>query len=144
MPPLRPECIRAARALLDEPPLIALASGAEVVGAVERASERLVTRLSPWIGIDGCTTLLTRALSRAAVAHPAFAGATIRDASPHFDGLGGLARQSPDDARAAAEEFLGAAFDHLGRLIGDAVAVRLVLPESPDSWGGVPPREGDP
>ncbi len=138
MSPLRPRTLRIARVLLE--PKAEEAQGTPDA-ALEHACGLLYSRLSPWIGRDGCTRLLRRALVLSADTHPSLTGGTVSDADPHLGGLSGLS-EAPA-GREAAEAFLATVFCDLGRLVGDAVAVRVILPETPDLWELDEPADGD-
>lgn len=124
---------RAAAALLAEQGVGVATDERGVV--LERACVAIHRRLAPWIGADGCTRLLVRALTLAAERHTVLRDITIMMAPPYLVDVDAFARASPAVARQAAEAFIGSVFDDLGRLVGDAVALRIVLPESPESWG---------
>ena len=133
--------IQAARALLDEEGR-GDQSTADVVMSLNRACATLYARLAPWIGADGCTRLISRAIALAAVAHPALTGATVSADPPHLEGIDEMSKLSAGKSRAAAETFVACVFEHLGRLVGEAVALRVLLPETPEHWG-IAPVDGD-
>lgn len=132
---------RTVRLLLDEQ--LDTPEGATMGDALERLCGLLHQRLAPWIGVDGCTRLLHRAMATAAEHHPNLATATVGSAPPHLGGISWLAEAPPEDARGAAESFLGAVYATLERLVGDDVAVRLILPDKPEGWRLDEPDDGE-
>lgn len=136
---LRPACLGIAQALLDEQ-----RGASSPTEAAERVCVVLHLRLEPWIGADACTRLLRRALNRAAAGRPALAAASIEPAPPHLVGWASvLTDMPPDDAREFLLAFLALAFDQLGRVVGDAVAARLLLPDAVDAWQPPPTSHDD-
>jgi len=131
--PTRPRGVLVARALLLEQGHAAEVAQ-DVRDALEGACLRLHQRLDPWIGADGCTRVFHRALLITAESHPALANAGAQSEAPHIVGLAGLASQPLETAQAAAEALLAFIVQHLGRMVGDDVAVRLLLPEARHLW----------
>lgn len=139
METVRPASQRAATALLD-----GHADASQAMPVVLEAITALLHRkLAPWIGLDGCTRLIHRGMLIAAREHPALRGNTIRETAPHNTCVERLAEASPAAGRAAVEAFLAIALHDLGALIGDAVALRIVLPESQHLWSVEEPTDGE-
>ena len=139
METVRPACQLASTAMLES-----YRHGSQPMPAVlETITASLYQKLSPWVGPDGCTRLLHRAMLIAAREHPALRGVTVRETAPHISGVTRLAESVPDTGRSAMEAFLAIALHDLGALIGDAVALRIVLPESPHLWSADEPSDGE-
>ena len=117
--------------------LLALASASGKAG--ERASaaqlQQLCTRvtenLRDTMGDDGCTALLARALARTESAHPVLT--TVRRITDGEIALDSVAAAVETHGVAAVtsglEAFFAALTDILGRLIGDDMALRVMLPD---------------
>lgn len=110
---------------------------------LQRACHRVTENLRDTMGADGCTALFARALARTETAHPALK--SIRRITKADIGLDDVARSVDAHGIAAVtgalEAFFAALIDVLGRLIGEDMALRIVL--LPD----LPPdrrHEGDP
>jgi len=95
--------------------------------ALEAAFALLHRQLGPWIGIDACTRLIHRSLSRSAALYPGLSGMSLAPTWTATPDPTPLTAISPDAAR-VVDSFLATLFEHLGRLVGDDVAVRLVSP----------------
>jgi hypothetical protein len=125
---------RGAQAVLAEE----LAGDAEtsvaVVDAFRTVLGKIAARLGPWVGRDGCVTLMQRGIERARADHPALARAKLDPADFNIHGLERLTDLDPAAARAASEAVLGYIIEHLGRLVGLDVALRLITPKPPASW----------
>lgn len=137
---IRPGCARAARALLADQ-IGTPADAPELRRRVDALAGFLHQRLGVWIGTDGCAVLLRRAWSRAALDHPVLTRLVLRGAPPYVDWP--AAELAMADVVAAVDAVLVHAFDHLGRLVGDEVAARLLLPEHVRGWDAEDPSSGD-
>lgn len=136
---VRPACLRAATALVDA----SAVASPDLPPTFEAVVADLHRTLGPWIGADGCTRLLHRAMLLASRAHPSLRAVTVREAAPHLGDLARFAASPRDVGRAAVEAFLGHALQDLGALVGDGIALRIVLPHSPTLWGADEPTDGD-
>lgn len=95
--------------------------------AAERLSRALYAQLGRWIGVDGCGTLLRRALVVAMAKHP---GILVRSESRLDSPVARIdaaaATRDPVAATAALEEVFTVFMEMLGRFIGEELALRLV------------------
>ena len=107
--------------------------GAPTAAELQRACNRLKANLCETMGADGCTALFARALARTEAAHPALKSVrrvsegdiALDDVLPSVE-THGLAAVTE-----ALEAFLAALIDVLGRLIGEDMALRLMLLPDP-------------
>lgn len=97
-------------------------------------SERLYGELSRWIGSVGCHALFTRALADARVSHPLLTGVRVQKGDqPYFEGTAEIIDAHGASATAEAfEAMLVTLVELLGRLIGDDMAVKLILQSLPE------------
>lgn len=96
-------------------------------------SDRLYRELSRWVGTSGCHALFTRALADARSSHPLLIGVRLQnDTQPHFEGTAEIIEAFGASATAeAVEAVLVALVELLGRLIGDDMAMKLILQSLP-------------
>ena len=115
-----------ADALSDEAPVAASATLA--------TSERLYRELSRWVGSVGCHALFTRALADARVSHPLLTGVRVQEGDqPSFEGTAEIIDAHGASATAEAlEAMLVTLVEILGRLIGDDMAMKLILQSLPE------------
>jgi len=97
-------------------------------------SERLYRELSRWLGSVGCHALFTRALADARVSHPLLTGVRVQKGDqPYFEGTAEIIDAHGASATAEAfEAMLVTLVELLGRLIGDDMAVKLILQSLPE------------
>jgi hypothetical protein len=95
--------------------------------------ERLFTELSRWVGTDGSYALFTRAMSTARAAHPALRCLVLNArADLLMEGLADAVHAYGETAVVdGLEAMLVVLIELLGLLIGDDMAVTLVLPALP-------------
>ena len=120
----------------------ALGAPDDFVGAAESVFRRLHDHLARWFGFEGYDALVARTIDRARVAHP-----VLRTASSSPAGSGnGIARErarlvglaaslrsaSGEESSAALVSLLGTFISLLGRLVGDDMAMQLILQSWPD------------
>lgn len=105
----------------------------DAAAPAERALRRLSGDLVGWFGPLGAHALLTRALAQVHGQHPALAAVRVEaprvgdPSTPVLEGFAESGRTHGEAAAAdAAVEVLASIVDLLGRLIGDALANRLV------------------
>ncbi len=79
----------------------------------------------------------------AARKHAVLRGVTVREEIPHLGGLKRIVEAPPAVARAAVEAFLALALADLGALVGDGIALRIVMPDSPTLWSADEPTDGE-
>lgn len=96
--------------------------------------ERLYRELSRWVGSVGCHALFTRALADAQASHPLLFSVRLQNrAQPYFEGTAEIIDVCGASATAdALEAMLVTLVELLGRLIGDDMAVKLILQSSPE------------
>jgi hypothetical protein len=114
----------------------------DLVSAAESVFRRLHDHLSRWFGFEGYDALVARTIDRARVAHP-----VLRSLDTAIPPKGnGRAREEvrmasiaaalralpPAEAADALVGMLGTFISLLGRLVGDDMAVRLILQSWPD------------
>jgi hypothetical protein len=127
------------------------ASGSEaVVAAAERVLQHLRTHLARWFGSEGFRALLLRAIDRTRRPFPALArplppfeegeGVGVLGLDELFDNLKSCSTQETRDATVA---LIAAVIALLGRLVGEDVAVRLVLQSWPELLRGEPRSTGE-
>lgn len=136
MQPPPPSRRRAASALLDEQGWTE-ATPAGTVG-LEQVTAVLHQRLGPWIGADGCARLLAHSISLASVQHESLRGVTVAPVPPHLDSPQSPAPVPIAATREAAETVLLSVLEDLGRLIGEPVALRILLPDTAGHGGSLP------
>lgn len=101
---------------------------------VELLLRSLDTGLRRWIGAEGYAALLSRAASETLQSAPALAAVTdvFRDQpAPPLSG-----RVEPSDVEAAVKSLIVAMSRHLGAVIGDDLALRLIALSAPPSTRG--------
>lgn len=108
------------------------------------ACERLHRELSRWVGPIGCHALFTRALADTGALHPLLSGIRLQNQTqPYF---GGTAEISDAYGPAATAEALDAMLvtlvEILGRLIGDDMAMKLILQSLPEFVRDTRAQEG--
>lgn len=118
------------------------AEGALTAAELQRTCTRLTANLRDTLGAEGCTALFARALARTEEAHPALKSVrriarsdlVLEDVAASVETYGIAA------VTEALEAFLAALVDVLGRIIGEDMAIRiLMLPDqAPD-----PRHQGD-
>lgn len=122
------------RRLLDRAaPDTAVQNPQEAAAALQRACSRVRDNLREFMGDDGCTALLARALARTEAQHPALV--TVRHLNGGGISLDGVA-ESVDlhgvrATTAAIEALLLALADVLGRLIGENMAAKVMESDAP-------------
>lgn len=103
-------------------------------GATLVTAERLYHELSQWVGGVGCYALFTRALADAQLSHPLLTGLRLQNnAQPYIGGTAEIIQAygaSPTDQ--ALEAMLVTLVEILGRLIGDDMAMTLILRSLPE------------
>ncbi len=97
-------------------------------------SERLYRELSRWVGSVGCHALFPRALAEARVSHPLLTDVRVQKGDqPYFEGTAEIIDAHGASATAEAfEAMLVTLVGLLGRLIGDDMAVKLILQSLPE------------
>jgi hypothetical protein len=122
----------------------------DLVGAAESVFRRLHGHLSRWFGVEGYNALVARTVDRARVTHPVLR--LIGNPRPEKEngkareevGLAAIAsslRPLPEvEATEALVSLLGTFVSLLGRLVGDDMAIRLILQSWPDD-GKREPRQ---
>jgi len=102
--------------------------------AALETSERLYRELSRWVGPVGCHALFTRALADAKISHPLLIGLHLQDhTQPYFNGSTEIIDAHGHAATAEAlEAMLVTLVEILGRLIGDDMAMKLILQSLPE------------
>lgn len=97
-------------------------------------SERLYRELSRWVGPAGCHALFTRALADSQTLHPLLIGVRLQNQTqPYFDGTTEIiAAYGPAATSEALEAMLVTLVEILGRLIGDDMAMKLILQSLPE------------
>ncbi len=105
----------------------------ESTAAAAQLCRVLSVSLGRWIGVEGYRALLGRALDIARVEHPVLDGVACREDGARLTTPAFAA--APAEVAAGMEVLLAAMIDLLGRIIGDALAVRLIE-RSADGLGG--------
>lgn len=110
--------------------------------ALQLTCSRVSDNLREFMGVDGCSALLDRAIARTEDRHPVWREIRRRDRDGvHLDGIAasvdlhGIAAVS-----AAVNALLAALFEVLARLIGEDLALRMMGLETPptETGGGEP------
>jgi hypothetical protein len=128
----------------------ALGSPEDLVSAAESVFRRLHDHLSRWFGYEGYDALVARTIDRARVAHPVLevpgtAPTAVENGKwrehARLASIASSLRAVPDEQAAAAlVGLLGTFIALLGRLLGDEMAVQMIL----QSWPGDDQREPRP
>ena len=107
---------------------------------LQQLCTRVTENLCDTIGRDGCMALLARALARTESAHPVLTTVRrITNGDIELDSVAaGAERHGVPAVTSGLEAMLAALTDILGRLIGDDMALRVMLPDPP-LW----PRDKD-
>ncbi len=102
--------------------------------ATLETSERLYRELSRWVGTAGCHALFTRALADAQTSHPLLIGLRVQSQTqPYFNGSAEIIdAHGPAATAEALEAMLVTLVEILGRLIGDDMAMKLILQSLPE------------
>lgn len=106
----------------------------ESTAAAAQLCSLLSANLGRWIGAEGYHALLGRALDIARVEHPVLDGLAGREDGARLT-TPALAA-APAEVAAGMEVLLAAMIDLLGRIIGEALAVRLVERAAEGLGGG--------
>lgn len=120
----------------------ALGAPGDLVSAAESVFRRLHEHLSRWFGFEGYDALVARTIDRARVAHPVL-GSTIAVPPEEANGKGreharlaaiaASLRALPDEeADATLVSLLGTFISLLGRLVGDEMALQMIVQSFPD------------
>lgn len=130
MPPSSQEIARWLLAL-ERAPGASKGQEAATASQLQQLCTRVTGNLADTMGGDGCTALLARALARTERAHPVLT--SIRRISNGDIVLDSVAAGVESHGLAAATSGLEALFaaltDILGRLIGEDMALRVMLPD---------------
>jgi|GEM_PF-4756934 len=132
-PSLSEGWLTAARALIGVDQPEASWAGPDALTLLEGICAHVLRRLAPAIGPVASRALLRRALVLTRTAYPVFGHASLREGPPYLSGLAELAALPRAEAILAAEAFLTHLGEHLGRVVGEALALRLLgpLPKGP-------------
>jgi hypothetical protein len=105
------------------------------------ACERVCRELSRWVGTNGCSALLARAIADARVGHPVLEEIRIADRSePGLEGVPeGVRKHGAAATAEGLEMLLVTLLELLGRLIGDDMVMRLVEQVEQDRTPDDPP-----
>ena len=140
MAPETPTVRQLTRRLLDRAGRTDDAADAGATAALD-ACERVNRELCRWVGTNGCSALLARALTDARAGHPVLEEIRIADRSgPALEGVPECVRKHGAAATAAGlEMLLVTLLALLGRLIGDDMVMRLVEQVAEDRTPDGPP-----
>jgi hypothetical protein len=118
------------------------AEGRMLGAALQVTCSRVCDNLREFMGIDGCSALLDRAIARTEDRHPVWREIRRRDGDGvHLDGIASSVELHGIAAvTAAVNALLAALFEVLARLIGEDLALRVMeLEATPaDPAGGEP------
>lgn len=101
----------------------------DLFGAADDIFRRLHDHLSSWFGREGYEALVARTIDRARVAHPSLRDAVVdgRSESALVAMVASLRAVELADAEEGLVVLLGTFINLLGRLVGDDMAIRMVM-----------------
>lgn len=107
-------------------------SAAASAAELQRLCTRVTESLGDTMGDDGCTALLARALARTESAHPVLTNIRrVANDTIVLDGVAaGVESHGVLAVTTALEALFTALADILGRLIGEDMALRVMIPDS--------------
>lgn len=107
----------------------------DLFGAADEIFRRLHADLSRWFGVEGYEALVARTIDRARMAHPSLRDAIVdaRSESALVAMVGSLQSVELADAEEGLVVLLGTFINLLGRLVGDDMAIRLIMQGWPDN-----------
>jgi hypothetical protein len=131
----------ARRVLARDPPTVGDGTPEPAGPVLQRSWMRVTDTLRDSMGEAGCAALLERALTHTEAAHPVLKDLRRYDTGDvRLDGIAGSVDAHGIEAvTAAAEALLAAVLDILTRLIGEDMAIRLIVHDGVQS-----PKRGEP